>query len=168
MSNPAINPIIGNDGISDDTLRGASSVDRIIGKGGNDILQGLGGNDTLLGGGGNDTLVGGAGDDLLNAAGDLQGVGEFDRIISGPGADTIVLGNVNTAFYVGNGGNDLAFITDLNTSNDTLRVFGSSSDYTYRLINNGNATAILYQGDAIAVVAGVTDIAAIESTFDFI
>lgn len=167
MSNPAINPIIGNDGISDDTLRGASSVDRIIGKGGNDILQGLGGNDTLLGGRGNDTLVGGAGDDLLNAAGDLQGVGEFDRIISGPGADTIVLGNVNAAFYVGNGSDDLAFISDFDTSNDTLRLFGSESDYTFGVFN-ANASTLLYDGDVIAVFSGVTDTAAIESTFDFI
>ena len=57
--------------VTDLTLDGTATVDRLMGGTGNDTLNGFAGNDTLTGNGGNDFLNGGFGNDrMLGGAGD--------------------------------------------------------------------------------------------------
>ena len=67
-------------GAGDDTLRGSSVSNKLIGNNGDDTLAGFGGDDTLGGGGGNDILKGGVGKDIL---------------LGGAGADTFVFTNTS-------------------------------------------------------------------------
>jgi hypothetical protein len=95
----------------------------IIGNAANNLLNGLTGNDNLDGRAGNDTLLAGSGV-----------VGERDTLTGGTGRDTFLLGNVAQVFYDDHnpataGTGDYALITDLNTTDDVIKLNGRRMDY---------------------------------------
>jgi Ca2+-binding RTX toxin-like protein len=128
----------GNSG--NNTIRGDSGRDKILGLGGNDTLNGLAGRDRLQGGPGNDTLGGGNGRDKLfggqgrdrlnGGAGNdlLVGAGGRDRLFGGPGNDTLRADGDNRRDFVdcGVGTNDRAFVDarDVVTRCETVTVTG--------------------------------------------
>ncbi len=78
-----------------DTLRGSSDTDLIVGQAGNDSLAGGAGNDTMLGGEGNDLIRGGDGDDQVwggNGHDLLLGEGGNDSLYGGDGRDVLIGG----------------------------------------------------------------------------
>lgn len=80
-------------GGADDSLRGSSAGETLVGFGGGDETWGLAGDDALSGGGGDDELYGGEGHDaLLGGAGDdfiEARDGRRDYVWCGPGDDTV-------------------------------------------------------------------------------
>ncbi len=159
--NDFINGWRGNDRLygdsGNDTINGSYDDDRVYGGSGNDILNGGSGDDTLVGGGGNDTLTGAD-------ASVVTGDGDIDVLTSSStlDQDVFVLGNGTNIFYDG-AGLDYAHITDFDrfgSLHDTIRLTGSSSDYT---LNNGviggvNGALIGKNngsGEIIAVLEGI-------------
>ena len=136
----------------------ASAGDDILtGNNLNNNLDGSGGDDRLTGGKNNDTLVGGSGDDILVGCDPTEldaGKGEYDRLTGGKGVDTFVLGDSVETYYLGNG---YVTITDFERSEgDRLRASGLASDYSFEEVEDG--THVLYQGDRLATVLGVTEL----------
>jgi Ca2+-binding RTX toxin-like protein len=126
-------------GIGNDTLVADFSFDdTLVGGFGNDSLDASNSRTNQLGGGtGNDTLVGGFDSDTLVGAainGAILGFGEVDILTGNEGSDTFVLGTFNKVFY--DDGNsqtastsDYAVITDFQTTQDLIRLHGTSADY---------------------------------------
>ena len=106
----ATDPVTGIVTVTDHTLYGTNTVDRINGYGGNDTLDAGAGNDTLNGGQGNDTLIGGLGSDTYI----------FNR---GDGQDIIADGGDPTSASSGQAGSvdTLQFGADIGQSDVTFR-----------------------------------------------
>jgi uncharacterized repeat protein (TIGR01451 family) len=158
LGTPFDDLIIGGD--PDQFLLGNSGNDSIFGGKGTDNINGGLGDDLLIGGSGNDFLEGGAGNDTLDGACTSQGVGQIDRLSgSGFGGDDVyVLGNQLGVYYLGNGNDDFAYITDFNPNGDQLVLVGSAADYTTQnvMLNalniNIQGQGIFFGGDLIAVL----------------
>ena len=93
-----------------DTVRGSSDPEVIMGNRGDDSLNAGGGNDTLMGGKDNDTVEGGNGDDLV------RGDRADDVVKGGNGADRLFGGKNNDSLFGGSGNDALSGDRD----NDTL------------------------------------------------
>ena len=108
------------------------------------------GNDILTGNSGNDNLFGGDGNDILNGT-DVVSVGmaEQDSLTGGGGADKFILGDVNNAYYVGQGTQDFTTVTDFDSNVDSLELHGSIGDYQQS--QQGDDLLLSYQNDLIAV-----------------
>jgi Ca2+-binding RTX toxin-like protein len=108
-----------------------------IGGTGNDTIVGSNQNGKLTGGGGNDTITGGSKNDRLTGTDvTARGVGEVDTLTGGSGRDKFILGDKNGAYYLGNGANDYALITEFNLTQDSLDI-GSLKDYSFAQSNTG-------------------------------
>lgn len=105
----------------------------VDGGSGNDILWGNAGNDTLLGGDGNDTLFGGAGNDVLTGG---IGADVFQFVHSGGGIDQI---------------------SDFDTAQDKLRLFGAAnlSEVTSQV---SGSNLVLTWNDQSITLLGVTSV----------
>jgi uncharacterized delta-60 repeat protein len=155
--NDTLNGLDGNDTLNgdngNDKLNGGKGNDTLNGGNGNDILSGGVGNDILFGGAGNNTLVGGAGNDKITGGNQndiitgtdrtARGVGEVDILTGGGGRDKFILGNANRAYYVGNGANDYAKITDFNLFQDSIDL-GNFKNFSFAL--EGTNTINLFSG----------------------
>jgi Ca2+-binding RTX toxin-like protein len=115
-----------------------------VGSKNNDTIVGGNKNSTLTGGGGNDTISGGSKNDRLTGTdSNARGVGEVDIITGGGGADKFILGDRRGAFYLGNGSNDYATITDFNLFQDSIDL-GKLKSYSFAL--EGTNTVDLFAG----------------------
>jgi uncharacterized delta-60 repeat protein len=133
-----------NGGKGNDTLNGGNGNDILFGGAGNDILFGDAGNNTLVGGAGNDKITGGNQNDIITGSDrTARGVGEVDILTGGGGRDKFVLGNANRAYYVGNGANDYAKITDFNLFQDLIDL-GNFKNFSFAL--EGTNTINLFSG----------------------
>jgi uncharacterized delta-60 repeat protein len=155
--NDTLNGLDGNDTLNgdngNDKLNGGNGNDILNGGNGNDILNGGADNDILSGGAGNNTLVGGAGNDKITGGNQndiitgtdrtARGVGEVDILTGGGGRDKFILGNANRAYYVGNGANDYAKITDFNLFQDSIDL-GNFKNFSFAL--EGTNTINLFAG----------------------
>ncbi|MEM9162927.1 MAG: calcium-binding protein [Cyanobacteria bacterium P01_F01_bin.4] len=161
----------------DDLLDGGTGDDILIGEEGNDTLLGGKQNDHLTGGTGDDRLFGEEGDDILIGVGaeavfpsPTLGLGEKDLLNGGSGGDTFVLGDANQVFYDdGLISGDHAIIEDFATSEDIIRLHGSSSDYALSLGSlEGTAGTFIQMNDAgadaIAFVQGASNLS-LEATY---
>jgi hypothetical protein len=114
-----------------DLSSGATSFEvvdfnNVVGTNNNDKIVGNDGDNKLTGGRGQDILTGGNGKDILNGTdSNARGVGEVDTLTGGGGADTFVLGDKNGSFYLGNGKNDYASITDFDFTKDRIQLGGN-------------------------------------------
>jgi Ca2+-binding RTX toxin-like protein len=158
-----------------DALMGGSGHDTLIGNGGNDSMIGNRGSDGLSGGDGNDFLVGvelpppppidprialvDLASTLATAAGTpAPGFGEIDTLSGGLGADTFEIGRLRDVYYVGQGNNDYALITDFNPAEgDTLYMGGAAKDYQIFIDDVNNYVGITHNQDLVAVIAGRLD-----------
>ncbi|MBT9315052.1 calcium-binding protein [Leptothoe spongobia] len=174
----------------DDSLGGQEGDDFLDGGTGDDIIIGEEGDDTLLGGQGNDQLTGGVGDDrLFGEAGDdiligvgaeavfpspTLGQGEKDLMHGGSGLDTFVLGDANQVFYDdGLISGDHAIIEDFSTSEDIIRLHGSSADYSLSLGTLDGVTGTFIQmndasADTISFVQGASGLTLDASYFQYV
>lgn len=132
----------------DDVLKGTSDGDRIKGLQGDDVLQGLNGNDILEGGSGDDDLQGGNNDDTLSGGDNndkLDGGGGNDALTGNGGSDTFVLrpepGNT--------------VVTDFENGKDILGLSAGIEPKDIRLEQQGDNTAIIWQGLELAVLLGI-------------
>jgi Ca2+-binding RTX toxin-like protein len=115
-----------------------------VGSKNNDAIVGSNANSKLTGGGGSDTVRGGTGNDRITGTDTTaRGTGEVDTLTGSGGANKFILGNRNGAYYLGNGGNDYATITDFNLFRDSIDV-GSLRDFSFAL--EGNGTIYLFSG----------------------
>jgi RTX calcium-binding nonapeptide repeat (4 copies)/Calx-beta domain len=157
-----------------DTINGSAGNDLIQGGGGIDLLRGFDGNDTIYAGtlanpnsagnsnmygdGGNDTLYGGGtGLNKLNGTNDtLLGVGEKDNLVGGSttgatsSVDTFVLGNINSSYYLGNGNNDYATISNFDPLKDKIQLSGPSGNFgtNYTIDNSVSGISSVYHVDS--------------------
>lgn len=116
----------------------------VIGGKYNDNIVGSNKKSTLTGGGGNDKITGGNQNDIITGTDSTsKGVGEVDTLTGGGGKDKFVLGDKNGVYYVGNGANDYALITDFNLFQDSISI-GSLKNYSFALA--GNNSIDLYSG----------------------
>ncbi|WP_281501585.1 hypothetical protein [Kordiimonas laminariae] len=110
-------------GEGSDTLGGGAGNDTLNGGASDDILYGSTGADELTGAAGDDTLFGGAGDDVLSGG---EGT---DRLNGGTGNDTLTGGDGSDTFvFRENSGADR--ITDFNTTEDSLDLRFTETDFT--------------------------------------
>ncbi len=145
----------------DDTSIGTNLDDDINGRSGNDTIFARAGNDTLTGGIGQDLLFGGGGDDTLIGIEPLANgtTGEIDIFNGGNGQDTFVLGDGSSITYYAEGGDsDYAIIEDF--ANDVFQL-GSTNLDNYEVdgdftIGGRSGASILFDGDLIAIVEGVS------------
>jgi hypothetical protein len=148
--------IIGNN--FNQTINGNFGNDSLYGSGGNDQLNGGFGDDLLVGGSGDDQISGGVGNDTLDGACTTLGVGQIDRLTGNGGFDYFILGNEIGAFYLGNGNQDFAYITDFNPGVDTIQLNGMLGDYTFMqttVFANGiniSGQGIFQGGDLVAIL----------------
>jgi Ca2+-binding RTX toxin-like protein len=116
----------------------------VIGSKGKDTIVGADVNSKLTGGSGNDTITGGIGNDLITGTDSTaRGVSEVDMLTGGGGRDKFILGDKGNAYYVGNGNNDYATITDFDLFKDSINL-GGFKNYSFAL--EGNNTIDLYSG----------------------
>jgi Ca2+-binding RTX toxin-like protein len=174
-----------------DSLYGDAGADDLSGDAGNDMLNGGMGNDVLGGGDGNDVVQGGAGDDTVSgydahgAGGTASATDGVDTLLGGDGADHLIIGRGDSA--TGGTGAD-TFELDA-TLNDTA-AFATINDYTrgtdrielsYKPVfnaqgaevppvvrvlagPNGSYSVITLNGDPLAHVMGVSNLALSEIT----
>jgi hypothetical protein len=97
------------------------------------------------------------------------GVGEVDQLTGGKNSDRFVLGDASHVYYLGQGSNDYALITDFSSAEgDLIQLKGSLSNYTLGF--SGGSTTISFNQDApdlIAIVQGV-DLTSQSSAFTFV
>ena len=112
----------------------------------------------LTGNGGNDSLFGDTGSDTLEGTNDqINGVGEIDTLTGGAGADEFRLGSGFSGVYYSDGnsasaGNaDYALITDFNSAEDTLVLYGEFSNYSLAATTGG-----LPVGTGLFLTSGTT------------
>jgi Ca2+-binding RTX toxin-like protein len=142
VKNPFYNP---------DNSAGPASLDsqvvnfvNAVGTKNNDTIVGANQNSTLTGGGGNDRITGGSKNDRITGTDSTaRGVGEIDTLTGGGGKDKFILGDKNGAYYLGNGSNDYATITDFNIFQDSIDL-GSLKNYSFAL--EGTNTIDLFSG----------------------
>jgi Ca2+-binding RTX toxin-like protein len=115
-----------------------------IGSFANDTIVGSNKNSKLTAGGGNDTIKGGTGKDTITGTDSTaRGIGEVDTVTGGGGRDKFVLGDATGAYYVSQGKDDYATITDFNLFQDSIDL-GGFKDYSFA--SGGNNTIELYSG----------------------
>jgi Ca2+-binding RTX toxin-like protein len=91
----------------------------------------------LTGAGGNDTIVGGEGKDILTGTDSIaRGMSEVDILTGGGGRDRFVLGDSSGAYYIGQGNNDYATITDFNLRRDSLDL-GNAKNISFGIESSG-------------------------------
>ena len=98
-----------------DTLRGGSGIDNLIGGSGNDTIHGNDGNDRLVGANGDDTVFGGNGNDrIFGSAGtnELSGGNGDDVIYGSDTGDDILRGGNGIDWLFGLGGDDTLYADD--------------------------------------------------------
>ncbi len=122
-------------GGADDTIFGASGVDRLAGNGSRDSLFGGPNGDTIWGGAGDDTANGGASIDTI--FGDLgqdtlRGAEGDDKLYGGSGADTLFGNSAVDTLWGGNRDD----VLDGGDGADTM--FGGNGDDTMRLSESGD------------------------------
>ena len=115
---------------------GGPNDDRLVGSNTGGKLTGAGGNDTVIGGKGKDILTG--------TDSTARGVGEVDILTGGGGRDRFVLGDSSGAYYVGQGNNDYAMITDFNLRQDLLDL-GNAKNISFGIESSG--TIDIFSGD---------------------
>jgi hypothetical protein len=124
--------LTGNDNING---TGNTLNNILTGNIGNNTLSGAAGNDILEGGTGNDSLNGGAGiDRLVGISSNSSGIGEIDTLTGGTEGDRFILGDANRSYYddgdtTTNGIGDYALITDFNSTQDVIQLWGPTSNY---------------------------------------
>jgi Ca2+-binding RTX toxin-like protein len=171
-------------GSGNDTISGNAGNDDLFGQDGDDVLNGGNDGDDLFGGIGNDVLNGDAGNDNLRGdqgndtlQGTNSGTGERDTLEGGLGSDLFILGDADFLGYDdGNGSsagtNDYAQIADFNSSEDTIQLRGSSSDYI--LVVSGSDTDIFLDkpgtepDELIATIENQTGLSLTESYFSYV
>ena len=158
---------------------GNSINNNLKGNSGNNTLVGNAGNDLLEGGTGNDSLNGGDGiDRLLGIDSTSTGIGEIDTLTGGTGADRFILGDVNRSYYDDgntstNGVADYALITDFNSAEDAIQLWGATSNY---ILGNSPISGITGQSlfldkpgsepdELIAILQGVTGLTLTSAAF---
>ena len=113
----------------------------------------------MIGGAGADTLFGGAGDDILNGTDRVNvGFDQEDRLNGGSGRDTFVLGDADNTYYNDRGWTDCVIVEDLNQSEDTVQLHGSSDNYWLSSSSNGNSYLWEWNGsqwDGVAMFENV-------------
>ena len=80
---------------------------------------------------GNDVITGTNAGELLSGvplASLARGRGSVDRLTGGGGADIFKLADASGSYYLGQGNNDLAVITDF-TAGDKIQLHGNASNY---------------------------------------
>jgi RTX calcium-binding nonapeptide repeat (4 copies) len=141
--NLATNSVVGNLFGSGWTFEVINFVNA-VGTKNNDTIVGSNANGKLTGGGGNDTITGGTGNDRITGTDSTaRGVGEVDPLTGGGGRDKFILGDRNGAYYLGNGSNDYATITDFNLTRDSIDL-GGFKDYSFGF--DGANTIDLFSG----------------------
>lgn len=173
-------------GRGEDTGFGGTGDDTISGNGGDDLIRGQAGHDLLLGGTGSDALHGGGGNDTLagmsltlSTPADSTIPDGFDSLYGGGGDDVLILGPGDQA--TGGAGDDL-FVLDHQRSDLTSRSIvqdfspGDAVELLYKpetddegrlvaplleLVANeaGTGTLILFNGQPVADLLGVSDLA---------
>lgn len=149
----------GDDGA--DSVFGGTENDVLFGGQGSDILSGGSEADTLTGDAGNDALYGGSGVDVLTGTNaSSRGVGEVDFLSGGTGADQFALGDTRGSYYLGNGANDFARISDFSSIDKiVLGALQTNQVYQVQSIANGfnlfvrDTTAPVSSRDLIANVS---------------
>lgn len=135
---------------------------------------------TLFGEKGSDTLKGGNGDDVLAGVSPgsfSPGFQEQDTLEGGAGADRFVLGDANWLGYDDNdptssGANDYARITDFNSNDDVIQLYGVQSDYV--LVESGTDTRLFVDkaggepDELIAIIDGVTNLSLNSRAFVYV
>jgi RTX calcium-binding nonapeptide repeat (4 copies) len=110
----------------------------------NDSIVGANKNSKLTGGGGNDRITGGNKNDRITGSDTTaKGFGEVDILTGGGGKDRFILGDKNGVYYVGNGNNDYATITDFDLFQDSIDL-GNLKNYSFAL--GGNNSIDLFSG----------------------
>ncbi|MEH2022998.1 DUF4347 domain-containing protein [Nostoc sp.] len=164
---------------SSNRLNGGATDDTIYGYAGNDYLYGQDGNDRLIGGTGNDYLYGGKGDDILDGGDGIDYVNESADVnftltntqLSGLGNDSLI--NIERVTLTGGISNNTLDASSFTigsvylyggNGNDSL-VGGSNNDYLYgqndsdRLIGNaGNDYLYGGAGDDILIGGAGNDL----------
>jgi Ca2+-binding RTX toxin-like protein len=131
-------------------IDGDETSEELVGTAGDDGISGYAGDDTLYGEDGNDALIGA---DLT-----VFGAGEIDYLSGGTGGDGFLLGTTEQALYVEEGVDDLAVILDYSAEEgDLIFAYGTAEDYELVPIDDTDAVGILYQGEAIGIVAANPD-----------
>ena len=142
----------GNDALNgdagDDLVEGGAGNDTVFGGINSDTLAGGNGADRVIGGAGNDSLSGGSGNDTLTGvepfvSGFGFGRGELDTLDGGAENDTFVLGEGDRVYYLGEGNNDFALITDFE-SQDTIQLpeaFNSTNNVATEIDDAGQSLA---------------------------
>lgn len=141
-------------------LDGTSKDDEIFAYAGDDDLFGYAGDDNLFGYTGDDNLYGSAGDDILIGV-DLTdfGAGEIDLLTGGAGEDIFLLGAEEQAFYIEEGVDDFAIISDYSfDEGDIIVAYGTTEDYELVPIEDEDSVAIFYQEEAIGYVEDYPDL----------
>lgn len=155
----------GNDladgGAGDDLLDGGDGTDILFGSLGNDSLVGGDDDDFLVAGVGNDSLSGDAGNDTLIGVDPFVpafgfGQGEIDTLSGGEGVDTFVLGQDDQVFYVGEGNNDYALITDFIFGEDIIQ-FAENPTGSVSVSEAGDAGQTLFDAQVIPGGSGTLD-----------
>ncbi|AVH73051.1 NHL repeat-containing protein [Nostoc sp. 'Lobaria pulmonaria (5183) cyanobiont'] len=164
---------------SGNRLNGGTTDDTIYGYAGNDYLYGHDGNDRLIGGTGNDYLYGGKGDDILDGGDGIDSVSESADVnftltntqLSGLGNDSLI--NIERVTLTGGISNNTLNASSFTIAsvylyggngNDSL-LGGSNNDYLYgqndsdRLIGNaGNDYLYGGAGDDILIGGAGNDL----------
>jgi phospholipase/lecithinase/hemolysin len=123
----------------DDQISGGGKADILLGGEGNDFLCGNTGNDLLLGEVGDDTLLGGFGKDILN------GGSGSNRLIGNGGQDTFILNR-----------NGYSLIEDFQDGRDRFELAGALEFSDLLTIQQGSETVILFSGNELASLPGVS------------
>jgi len=139
----------------DDTLNGGGGNDRIYGDAQFLYDDARGGDDTVIGGKGNDSLYGdgfvvtetaNGGDDILigvDPRRERPGAGELDSLTGNGGSDRFVLGDAKGAYYLGDGIDDHAVITDFSFADqDIIQLHGKATDYNLQNFDLGNVSGV--------------------------
>jgi Ca2+-binding RTX toxin-like protein len=154
------NVILGLNGA--DTINGNNGDDRLFGGEGNDIISGGSNSDTLYGEAGNDTLLGGSEhDDLDGGAGNdtLNGQSGSDVLIGGLGRDLLTGGaGDNDSFVFGLNDSTMSasscdVINDFETGFDTIRLSflsGASGNYTETSVASSSYNDALASAQSMA------------------
>jgi Ca2+-binding RTX toxin-like protein len=134
-------------------IKGDQTSEELVGTNKDDDIVGYAGDDDLYGEKGNDLLIG---VDFTNF-----GAGEIDILTGGAGEDIFSLGTEEQAFYVEEGAEDFAIISDYSLKEgDVIIAYGSAKDYELIPLedDNNNAVGIFYKGEAISVVEDNLDL----------
>ncbi|WP_044000192.1 Calx-beta domain-containing protein, partial [Microcystis aeruginosa] len=134
-------------------------------------ITGTNANDTITTGGGNDIITG------VNPNSSTPGKGEIDSLTGGAGSDRFILGDATWIGYDdGNttnaGTSDYATIADFNTTDDTIQLRGSSSNYLLTVSGSNTKLYINKPGtepdELIAVINNQTALSLTASYFSYV